>query len=98
MARTRVFVVLLLALTAGGVLAFGTYNYIQKTPVQATASMSTTPVVVAASDLDLGAELTRDDVRVIQWPANAVPQGAMKDPGEVVGRGLVLPVIQNEPI
>jgi pilus assembly protein CpaB len=98
MARMRVLVVLVLALTAGGVLAFGTYNYIQKTPVQAAASLPTIPVVVAASDLDIGAELTHDDVRVIQWPANAVPQGVMKDPKDVIGRGLVLPVIQNEPI
>jgi pilus assembly protein CpaB len=94
----RVFVVLVLALTAGGVLAFGTYSYIQKTPAQAASTIPTTPVVVAATDLDIGAQLTKDDVRVIQWPANAVPQGAIKDPSEVVDRGLVLPVIQNEPI
>jgi len=98
MARMRVFVVLALALTAGAVLAFGTYSYISKTPVQATASLPTTPVVVAATDLDLGATLTKDDVRVIQWPANALPQGVIKDPAEVVDRGLVLPVLQNEPI
>src|SRR5262247_2223820 len=98
MARMRVFVVLLLALTAGAVLAFGTYNYIQKTPAQAASTIPTSPVVVAATDLDLGATLTKDDVRVIQWPANALPQGAIKDPNEVVDRGLVLPVIQNEPI
>jgi pilus assembly protein CpaB len=97
MARMRVFVVLALALTAGGVLAFGTYSYIQKTPAQA-ASIPTTPVVVAASDLDIGAELTRDDVKVIQWPSNAVPMGTMKDANEAVGRGVVLPMIQNEPI
>ncbi|HEY7169302.1 MAG TPA: Flp pilus assembly protein CpaB [Vicinamibacterales bacterium] len=94
----RVLIVLVLALTAGGVLAFGTYNYLQKTPAQAASTIPTTPVVVAATDLDLGATLTKDDVRVIQWPANAVPQGAIKDPNEVVDRGLVLPVIQNEPI
>jgi pilus assembly protein CpaB len=98
MARMRVFVVLALALTAGAVLAFGTYNYIQKTPVQAAAAVATTPVVVAATDLDLGATLTKDDVRVIQWPNSALPQGVIKDPNEVVDRGLVLPVLQNEPI
>jgi pilus assembly protein CpaB len=54
--------------------------------------------VVAASDLQIGAELDRDDVRVIQWPANAVPSGAFSSADEVIGRGLVLPVIQNEPI
>ena len=29
MARMRVFIVLVLALTAGGALAFATYNYVQ---------------------------------------------------------------------
>jgi Flp pilus assembly protein CpaB len=59
MARMRVFLVFVLAITAGGGLAFGTYNYLQKqSPVQ-TVSMLTKPVVVAASDLDVGAELTK---------------------------------------
>src|SRR5207244_5933534 len=49
-------------------------------------------------DLDIGAEIRRDDIRIIDWPANAVPAGAFSDPNEVFGRGLVLPVIQNEPI
>ncbi|HMF94974.1 MAG TPA: Flp pilus assembly protein CpaB [Vicinamibacterales bacterium] len=97
MARMRLFMVFVLAITAGGALAFGTYNYMQHQPTR-TVSIPTTPVVVAATDLDVGAELGRDDIRIIDWPANAVPAGAFKDPKEVYGRGLVLPVIQNEPI
>ncbi|MGE5246238.1 MAG: Flp pilus assembly protein CpaB [Betaproteobacteria bacterium] len=97
MARMRIFIVLVLALTAGGVLAFGTYNYMQNAPTR-TVTIPTRPVVVAATDLELGTELTRDDIRLINWPANAVPQNAISDPNEVIGRGLVLPVIQNEPI
>jgi pilus assembly protein CpaB len=93
----RVFIVLVLALTAGGVLAYGTYNYVQRAPVQ-NQSMPTKQVVVAASDLDIGAEVAQGDVKVIQWPANAVPANAISDPKDVVGRGLVLPVIENEPI
>jgi len=34
MARIRILMVLVLALTAGGVLALGTYNYVQRSPVQ----------------------------------------------------------------
>ena len=75
MARMRVFLVLALALTAGGVLAFGTYNYVQKTPTK-SVSIPTRPVVVAASDLDIGAELRKEDIRMIDWPASAVPEGA----------------------
>src|SRR5262249_4518274 len=44
-----------------------------------------------------GAELTRDDVRIIEWPANALPNKAISDPKDVIGRGLIYPMIQNEP-
>src|SRR5438132_3258568 len=98
MARMRVFMVFVLAITAGGALALGTYNYMQKTPAARTISIPTKPVVVAATDLDIGAQLTRDDIRIIDWPANAMPAGAFNDPKDVIGRGVVLPVIQNEPI
>lgn len=97
MARIRVFAVLVLALTAGAALAFGTYNYMQSVPVK-TVSIPTQPVVVAATDLELGAELRIDDLRVVQWPATAVPAGAFGNPAEITGRGLIMPVIQNEPI
>src|SRR4249920_2905800 len=96
MARMRVFMVVVLAMTAGGALAFGTYNYMQHLPTK-TTSIPTRPVVVAAADLDIGAELRREDVRVIDWPANGVPANSISDPKEVIGRGLVLPVIENEP-
>src|SRR5436190_9005102 len=98
MARMRVFMVFVLAVTAGGALAFGTYNFMQRGPATRTVSIPTRPVVVAAADLDIGAELRREDIRIIDWPANAVPAGAISDPKDVIGRGIVLPVIQNEPI
>src|SRR6476646_4153088 len=97
MARMRVFIVFVLAVAAGGVFAFGTYNYVQKMPAR-TVTIPTKPVVVAAADLDLGAELTKDDLRIVDWPANAVPAGAFSNVNDVTGRGLILPVIQNEPI
>jgi pilus assembly protein CpaB len=97
MARVRILMVLVLALTAGGILAVGTYNYSNKQPVEA-ATLPTKPVVVAAADMDIGAELRREDLRVIDWPASSLPANVITDPQEVIGRGLVLPVIQNEPI
>ena len=97
MARMRIALVLLLALAAGGGLALGTYRYMQNVPVK-TVSMPTKPVVVAATDLELGAQLKADDLHVVEWPASSVPNGAFSTPDEIVGRGLVMPVIQNEPI
>lgn len=96
MARIRIFVVLALAVAAGGTFAFGTYRYMQTVPAQAAGGVPTRPVVVAASDLSLGAELRPESLRVIQWPADAVPTGAFGSPDELVGRGLIQPVTQNE--
>ena len=97
MARMRITLVLLLALAAGGGLAYGTYSYMQNVQVK-TVSLPTRPVVVAATDLELGAALRPDDVRVVDWPESALPMGAFTNPDEVIGRGLLMPVIQNEPI
>jgi pilus assembly protein CpaB len=97
MARVRIFTVLMLAIGVGGTFAFATYRYIQNIP-ERHVDLPTTPVVVAANDLPLGTALRREDLRVIAWPASAVPAGAFKDPQEVLQRGLIQPVTQNEAI
>ena len=81
MARMRITLVLLLALAAGGGLAYGTYSYMQNVQVK-TVSLPTRPVVVAAADLELGAELRADDLRVVEWPESAMPMGAFANPDE----------------
>jgi pilus assembly protein CpaB len=93
----RVFLVLALALAAGGVLAYGTYTYVGDGPTAETVTMPTTKVVVAATDMGMGDEIEKSDVRIIEWPKNAVPQNVISNPDEVVGRSLLMPVIQNEP-
>jgi pilus assembly protein CpaB len=99
MARIRIFLVLVIAVTAGGGLAYATYNYVQKAGSQAkSGGLPTKPVVVANTNLEIGAEVRAEDVRLIDWPAHAVPQGAISNVEEVVGRGVVLPVIQFEPV
>jgi pilus assembly protein CpaB len=96
MARRRIFVVFVLAITAGSALALGTYNYVQQLPAAQAAAVQTQPVVVAATDLQVGAELRSDDLRIIQWPVGAAPQGVFTTLDEVVGRGVVMPLIENE--
>jgi pilus assembly protein CpaB len=97
MTRLRIFIVLAVAIGLGGTFAVATYRYIQNVPAK-EVRLPTTPVVVAATNLPLGTELRRDDLRVIAWPADAVPQGAFKDPQELVGRGLIQAVTQNETV
>jgi pilus assembly protein CpaB len=97
MARIRIFLVLVLALTAGGAFAFGTYRYIQQVP-ERPAGIATKPVVVAAVNLPLGDELGPEDLRIVEWPANAVPGAAFSSADQVVGRGVIQAIVENEPI
>src|SRR5207253_7751666 len=96
-ARIRLFTVLAFAVIVGGTFAFATYRYIQQQPAGGEAT-PVRPVVIAAANLDLGAELRREDLKVIDWPAESVPAGAFDDPQKLVGRGLIQPVVQNAPI
>jgi pilus assembly protein CpaB len=96
--RTRVFVVFVFALTAGGAFAFATYRYVNNQAQAPATNMKTTHVVVAAANLTLGDELGADDLRVVEWPANSVPASAFHTTEEVVGRGVVAPIVEHEPI
>jgi len=97
MARIRVFIVLVVAIGLGGTFALATYRYIQNMPVR-EISLPTTSVVIAAADLALGAALRREDLRAIAWPADDVPAGSFADPQEVIGRGLIQSLAENEAV
>ena len=95
--RNRIFAVLVIAVLAGGGLAYGTYNLVQNQPAR-TAAIATQPVVVAAADLQLGAELKKEDLTVVQFPAGSAPEGTFSNPGDLLGRGLIVPIVKNEPV
>jgi pilus assembly protein CpaB len=95
--RSRIFAVLAIAILAGGGLAYGTYNFMQNQPVK-TVNTPTQPVVVAAADLQIGAEVKKEDVTVVNFPAGQAPQGSFSKPSDVIGRGLIVPVVTHEPI
>ncbi len=65
-------------------------------------SMELTKIVVANKTLSFGDQLTKDLVRVIDWPARSMPQGAFKSIDDLLGDGerrVVLDEIQaNEPV
>ncbi len=99
MARIRVFIVLALAVAAGGTFAYGTYQYMQNVPkpTPGASAVPTSSVIVAANDLQIGAELKQEDLRAVPWPSNAVPANAFSKPEDLIGRGLIMPVMTNEP-
>jgi pilus assembly protein CpaB len=55
-------------------------------------------VVVAVGDLPLAAKLKLEDLKVIEWPAEHIPPGAIGDPKELVGRVLISRVLAQQPL
>jgi pilus assembly protein CpaB len=95
--RSRIFAVLAIAILAGGGLAYGTYNFVQNQPVQ-NAAAPTQPVVVAAANLPLGAQLKKEDLQVVAFPLGKAPEGTFSQPSDLIGRGVISPMVRNEPI
>ena len=95
--RNRIFAVLAIAVLAGGGLAYGTYNMMNTQPPPTTQT-TFQPVVVATADLTMGAEIKAEDLKVAQFPDKGGPEGAYSRIEEVVGRGVVVNIVRNEPI
>jgi pilus assembly protein CpaB len=90
----------MLALISGLAAAWLALNYVSQqpdNPIGATRT-ETTEVVVAATDLPLGHTLTATDIKLVDWPGEAIPEGYTASVEEVLGRGLIVPVAMNEPL
>jgi pilus assembly protein CpaB len=93
----RALVVVVVALLMAGIASYAMYRGIQKMPVR-EVEVANTPVIVAAKDLPVGALLGPNDVKVAAWPSRNPVSGAFAAADAVVGRGLLAPVLENEPI
>jgi pilus assembly protein CpaB len=63
----------------------------------AAKPLSTTPVVAAARDLKIGVIIAPSDLTTVSI-AGPAPQGAITNPKDAIGRGVVSAVYQGEPI
>jgi pilus assembly protein CpaB len=99
--RDRVGLLIALALASGLIAAILAFNFLRSPSApdqfQRTSSASV-PVVVAARDLDVGESLVVEDLRVVDWPGDALPGGYASSVSEVVGRGVLVPIRTNEPM
>jgi pilus assembly protein CpaB len=93
---TRLVAVLVVALMAATVASFVVYRAL----AAGTASQQpqTIDTLVAAEPIPAGTMLTREHVKVVQWPATSRLDGSLSDPRTVVDRGAIMPIAANEPI
>ncbi len=100
MRRTRTIVILILALSSGGLAAYATLRLLRErtAPLITEQAPSSTQVVVAARELAIGELLSDADVKLVNWPGNTVPAGYARSIADVVGRGITTRVALNEPL
>jgi len=98
--RNRVGVILFLALVSGLMAAYLAFRFLRQPTVTSVVQASEAPtvaVMVAARDLPFGHVLQEQDVKPVEWPSAATPQGFAREASEVVGRGLISDIRMNEP-
>jgi pilus assembly protein CpaB len=88
--RTRTVVVVLIAI-------LGVYRAVQRIPAR-EVEIATTHAVVAARPLTMGTLLTKDDVKVVGWPARTPLAGGFTSVDQVTNRGVMTALAENEPL
>jgi pilus assembly protein CpaB len=97
MKRNRTAIVLMVAVITAGLASYGVYQAIQKMPVR-QVEVASVKVVVASQVVPVGTRLTTDHMRVVSWPASNPVPGAFEDPKQLVDRGVISTLNENEPI
>lgn len=93
----RTLIVFLLSVLVAGVASFFVYRAVQQIPVR-EVEVKSYQVAVASKALPVGTMLTPSDVRLVAWPAGSPVSGGYTTVEEVVNRGLIASVVENEPL
>lgn len=96
--RTRPLLLLLLALVSGGVAALVALRYLRQQTAPLMAEAPKSKVVVAVRPLPVGSIVGEQDVKLVDWSGGVMPTGYFGSLADVVGRGLIVPVEENEPV
>ena len=98
MTRTnRTLVVLLLSVVVAGGASFFVYRAVLAIPVR-EVEVKSYYVAVANKPLAVGTLLSASDVKLVAWPASSPVAGGFSTVEELVERGVITPVAENEPI
>jgi pilus assembly protein CpaB len=95
--NTRTAVVVGVAVLLAAVASLGMYRIVSRMPAK-TAEVKTIKVVVAQHPLKLGTRITADHVKLVDWPANAPVANSFSKIEDVLNRGLISEVAENEPL
>jgi len=90
--RSRGILMLLIAVIAGLAAVFLGTRWMQ------SQSDTEGRIAVANVEIEIGAKITPEMIRMAAWPATSIPDGAFKEPDKLVGRVLLVSMQRGEPI
>jgi pilus assembly protein CpaB len=91
----RIALALVLAVAIAGVISYAFYARVRSQQAQ---SCTIVKVVAATKPLSAGSPISADSVALIDWPASMPLNGAFTKPEEVIGRSVIYPIDQHQPI
>jgi pilus assembly protein CpaB len=94
---TRTLIVVAVAVVTAVVASATVYRAIRRIPVR-EVQVAHHFIVLASRPVPLGARLTASDVKLVGWPSDSPLPGSFSRVEEVVGRGVVSAIGENEPL
>jgi pilus assembly protein CpaB len=89
--------VLIFAFVVASAASLLLYRLMVNRPSASKAAAATTQIVQAAHDLEMGAVIHEDDIKLADWSGN-VPAGATAHKEDVLKRGVLTPIYAREPV
>ena len=88
------------ALLIAFIIAFITYNRLQKKPEAEPKAFLAKPEPVAVSTVDLtwGTKLSEQMIKIVPFLKESLPSGYFSDPSDLAGRTVLYPIKVDEPI
>jgi pilus assembly protein CpaB len=95
--NARLALVLAVALGAAGASSFGVYRVVAAIPVR-EVEVASVHAVVAARPIPVGTIVTTDHVKLVPWPKQNPVPGSFTKIDDVLNRGAIVEVAENEPL
>jgi len=93
----RTALVIAVATVMASIATYGVYLAVSRIPVR-EVEVASTKIVVAVGTLPTGTQLQDKDLKLVAWPESSPVPGSFTKFEDVIRRGLVAGVVENEPI
>jgi pilus assembly protein CpaB len=93
----RTALVIVVATVMASIATYGVYLAVSRIPVR-EVEVASTKIVVATGPLPTGMQLEEKNLKLVAWPISSPVPGSFTKIEDVIRRGLVAGVVENEPI